>query len=162
MGADVPPWCPGLSADSPALTALPALGFSGYSAAPAASSLGRKSKARTAKRDRLSLLTQFIWPLASSCHFLRSIQGRAGARSSCGSPCNGAASDPAPSLSRCPCGRHHRAPHPCLQEHLWALGRALCAEQAQPHSPEGRGLSPALCILRAPTVHYYLRDYVEG
>lgn len=31
---------------------------------------------------------------------------------------------------------------PVLQEHLWTLGKALCAEQAQTHSPDGRELSP--------------------
>lgn len=63
-------------------------------------------------------------------------------------PCSGAASDtgPAPSLSACVlCGRHPRADLSLVfQEHLWTLGRALCAEQAQPHSPDGRELSPGL------------------
>lgn len=119
MGADVPPCCPGLSADSTPCSELQWMFYSSCSIIPwqeIKTFLGR-----AAKRDRLSLLTQFIWPSASSCHLLSSIQGRAGARSSCGNPCSAAAS--APSLSTCPCGRH--------QGHLTLVFRSICGHLAE-------------------------------
>lgn len=80
----MPPCCPDLSADSLALTTFPSSELPWIFCSSCSIVTWQEIKSflgRTAKRDRLSLLTQFIWPSVSSCHLLRSIQGRAGARS---------------------------------------------------------------------------------